>query len=282
MQKTKTNTLVWLTESAIMIALATVLSLITLVDLPYGGSVTPGSMLPMILIAYRYGIGRGCITGLANGVIQLFLGMGTLQYATSWIAAIVIILLDYIIAFGVTGFSAMFKGVFKESQSAALITGGFVVCVLRYICHVISGCTVWAGVSIPSSDGLLYSIIYNATYMLPETIIVVALLWYVSRVVNFNGELPRPAVKTGKAGKARTILSAIAMLCLLGAIIYDTVAIFGVLQNPETGEFNFAAITTANWPVIGIVTGFAVVIAAVLLIISTVSANRSNANSSKI
>ena len=72
MQKTKTNTLVWLTESAIMIALATVLSLITLVDLPYGGSVTPGSMLPMILIAYRYGIGRGCITGLANGVIQLF------------------------------------------------------------------------------------------------------------------------------------------------------------------------------------------------------------------
>ena len=92
----------------------------------------------------------------------------------------------------------------------------------------------------------------------------------------------RIGFKTGKAGKARTILSAIAMLCLLGAIIYDTVAIFGVLQNPETGEFNFAAITTANWPVIGIVTGCAVVIAAVLLIISTVSANRSNANSSKI
>lgn len=281
MQKTKTNTLVWLTESAIMIALATVLSLITLVNLPYGGSVTPGSMLPMILIAYRYGIGRGCITGLANGVIQMILGMGSLPI-TSWVAAIVVILLDYIVAFGVTGFSAMFKGVFKESQSAALITGGFVVCVLRYICHVISGCTVWVGVSIPSSDGLLYSIIYNATYMLPETIIVVALLWYVSRLVNFNGELPRPAVKTGKAGKARTILSAIAMLCLVGAIIYDTVAIFSVLQNPETGEFNFAAITTANWPVIGIVTGCAVVIAAVLLIISTVSANRSKTNPSTI
>ena len=59
-----------ITEAAIMIALATVLSLIKLLDLPYGGSVTIASMLPVIIIAYRHGLRFGLLTGFVFGIIQ--------------------------------------------------------------------------------------------------------------------------------------------------------------------------------------------------------------------
>ena len=61
---TKPGLAVRLTESAVMIALATILSLFKLVDLPYGGSITLASMLPVLLIAYRYGTAWGLLTGL--------------------------------------------------------------------------------------------------------------------------------------------------------------------------------------------------------------------------
>ena len=51
----QTSKSIRLTESAIMLAFATVLSLIKIVDMPFGGSVTACSMLPILIIAYRYG-----------------------------------------------------------------------------------------------------------------------------------------------------------------------------------------------------------------------------------
>ena len=50
----KNQKVVRLVESALLLALATVLSLIKVLDLPYGGSVTACSMLPILLIAYRH------------------------------------------------------------------------------------------------------------------------------------------------------------------------------------------------------------------------------------
>ena len=50
-----------LTESAIMIAAATILSMFKLVELPYGGSITLASMLPIVIIAYRYGTAWGIL-----------------------------------------------------------------------------------------------------------------------------------------------------------------------------------------------------------------------------
>lgn len=96
-------------ECAILIALATVLSLIKFVDLPYGGSITVASMLPIALISYRRGLGWGLGSALVYAVIQQLFGLKNLSYATSWQAVIAIIMLDYIIAFVVIGLAGMFR-----------------------------------------------------------------------------------------------------------------------------------------------------------------------------
>ena len=69
-----------LTESAIMLAFATVLSLVKIVDLPYGGSITACSMLPILLIAYRYGTAWGLFTAAAFSLLQIVTGMSSFTY----------------------------------------------------------------------------------------------------------------------------------------------------------------------------------------------------------
>ena len=163
-----------LTESSIMIALSIVFGFVKLVDMPYGGSVTLASMLPIIIIAYRHGVGWGIGAALANSLVQLITGISYFSYFTTWQSIIALVLFDYIFAFAVFGLGGIFRG--KLSQGAALSLGALLTSVVRYICHVISGATVWAGLSIPSGAALIYSFGYNATYMIPETLILLLVL----------------------------------------------------------------------------------------------------------
>ena len=247
----KKNSSIRLTESAIMIAFATVLSLVKIVDMPYGGSVTAASMLPVVLIAYRYGTVWGLFTGFTSSLLMLVLGMNNLSYATSGAAAFAIIMLDYIIAFTVTGLGGIFRNTVKK-QSAALALGTVVVCALRYICHVISGCTVWAGVSIPDTDGLIYSLGYNAVYMVPETIITVAAAVALGSALDFRKEGLVPLREN--AGMARRSFGA---FFLLIAASVDALFLFSSTQveNAE-GEvvFSITGLAQANWLLIGVIT----------------------------
>ena len=86
-----TNRVKVLVECAVMVALATVLSLIKLYELPYGGSVTAASMLPILIIAYRHGTGVGLGTALVYGVIQQLLGINTLGgNGFTWVAIVAV------------------------------------------------------------------------------------------------------------------------------------------------------------------------------------------------
>ncbi len=263
-QKMKNTKVRALVESAIMIAIATVLSLIKIVDLPYGGSVTVASMFPIVLISYRHGIKQGCAAGLVYSVIQQLLGLSTLSYFTTWQSILAIFLLDYIIAFAAAGLGGAFRKCAK-SQSLALSLGGLLVCILRYICHVISGATVWAGVSIPSTAVLTYSLAYNATYMLPEAIIMIIVAVYMGSVINFNAAVPT-RMASGEKNTASAVLTALSGLPVSAALICDVALVFSKLQNAETGEFAIEQITNVNWTLICIISVAAVIASAILLI----------------
>ena len=98
-----------LVESAMMVALATVLSIFKLIDMPYGGSVTIASAFPMLVLAYRLGVCRGIGAGLVYSAIQLLLGLNTLSYVTGWQSVIAVIMLDYIVAFALVGICGIFR-----------------------------------------------------------------------------------------------------------------------------------------------------------------------------
>ncbi len=197
-QKTKSRrTILRLTESAIMLALAVVLGLFKPIQLPYGGGVTLFSMLPIILVSYRYGNGWGTLISLAYGVIKLLMGLDNAAWiAKTFSAWAIFILFDYILAFGVLGLGGMFRKVIKR-QTLSLALGGAVVGLLRLACHFVSGATIWATYAADSLDAFrgygfdriitlllgtdpspgriaaAYSFIYNASYMIPEIIITV-------------------------------------------------------------------------------------------------------------
>lgn len=249
-----------LTESAMMIALATILSMIKLADLPYGGSITAASMLPLLIIAQRYGVIWGLFTGSVHGVIQLLLDTSTLSYVTGWVSVAAVIILDYILAFALAGLGGATRKM-KDGRYA-VVTGALILCAARYACHVIAGATVWAGLSIPTTAALGYSFIYNATYMLPETVVLIAAGYFIASSVDFR----ETKIKRAKAEKV-SVWSIISILSASVAVVYDTVAIFARLQNGETGEFDVTGIASVNFTAIAVVTAVCAVISIVFAVV---------------
>ena len=133
-----------LTESAVMLAIGVVLSLLEILKLPYGGSVTLACMLPVILISYRHGIGWGLLTGLAFGIIEQLLGLKNLTYVTGWQSVVAVIVLDYLFAYAVTGLGGIFRKI-QKNQSLALLFGALLAGFLRFLCHFISRNTPFRG-----------------------------------------------------------------------------------------------------------------------------------------
>lgn len=264
MKNKQTQALRALTESAVMIALATVLSLIKIIDMPYGGSVTIASMLPIALISYRHGMKHGLLCAMVYGIVQQLLGLSTLSWFTSWQSIVAIILLDYVVAFSSIGIAGMFRKVIKN-QALALSFGCFAVSLLRYICHVISGATAWVGLSIPDYAALSFSFAYNATYMLPETIILLVVAVYIGSMVDFKTAVPSRIKREDTPAKLGWI-APVSGLVAVSAIIADTVLVFQNIQD-ENGNFVIESLANVNWTLVIAITAIAALIAGSLLAI---------------
>ena len=111
-----------LCEGAIMVALATALSYLKLLELPQGGSVCIG-MLPIFLYSARWGVGPAFLTSFAYGLLQLLLDGAYAWGPTS-------MLLDYLLAFGVLGVAGFF-----HRKKGGIFIGTVVGCVCRFIVH---------------------------------------------------------------------------------------------------------------------------------------------------
>ena len=153
--------------TGMLISLALVLSLITVFKLPLGGSITLLSMLPIAMISIKYGIKWGVTSAFFYSLMQLVIDLGKVfSWGLSPFILISSILLDYIFAYTVLGFS----GIFRKYGSKGICMGIFIALFIRFLCHFISGAFIFSFWCPDGWNAYFYSICYNGTYMLPETI----------------------------------------------------------------------------------------------------------------
>jgi len=132
----------------------------------FGGSVDL-VMIPIILLAVRHGLGWGVASGIIFGTLKFFFAGGV---AVNWQS----MLLDYTLAYGAVGLA----GVFKNRENGLLL-GGLTGCIARFGIHFLSGVTIYAEYmpeeffNMTMTSPAIYSVLYNGSYMLPNTVLVV-------------------------------------------------------------------------------------------------------------
>ena len=194
-----------LTESAMLIAVAIVLELVSkmvIPEMPFGGQITMVSMLPVVLISYRHGVKWGLTAGFGYALIEMAIGTKTVAAAfqpgyfgdgPQILNALLMCLFDYVLAYTLLGLGGCFRGRIR-SKGAALAGGSVVALGMRYLAHILSGYILFAGWAewfftqegfpgwgsalvqslSPQVLGWVYSIVYNGMYMIPEMILTAA------------------------------------------------------------------------------------------------------------
>ena len=174
MKQTKNLTVRCLVEGAVLVAVAQVLSMIKLWEMPWGGSVCL-SMLPIFLYACRWGLKPGLMSGLVFGVLQFILDGG---FALGWQS----ILGDYLVAFTVLGLAGLFR--FRKSS---VFLGTLVGAGARFLVHYVVGATVWAMYMPETFFGMtmttpwFYSLLYNGFYMVIDTALCLLIFAIISK-----------------------------------------------------------------------------------------------------
>ena len=148
------------------------------VSMTYGGSITLASMLPLFIYCYVFGVGKGLVVGVVYGLLQFIQG--------PYFMTVPQFFLDYILPFAGICLAGVFKKVMPEK--GAIFCGAVLFSILRLAFHIGSG-IIWFGMdsvvdtlplfgSTEAMGAFVYSFLYNAIYMVPETIILLAVLGY--------------------------------------------------------------------------------------------------------
>ena len=192
--------------SSLLIAIATILSFLKIFELPFGGTITIASMMPIVIISYLYGMKWGLFSAFTYSLIQLICGIGTGIVSKMFLPgeeqmllwqAISICILDYLFAYLALGLGGILKGKLKSSTKE-IILGSIIATTTCWLMHTLSGFIFygsWAEWFFSDSTGLsqlsftkpfcnfvithmsgkwlalFYSLIYNGAYMIPEIVI---------------------------------------------------------------------------------------------------------------
>lgn len=167
-QTKKANNLIALCEAAVMIALATVFSLLRFppfrIDLWAQGGSIDFVMVPIIILGWRRGARWAIPAGLALGLVECLIAGGI-----GW--GLPSVLLDYVLAYGAVGIAGFFR-----NEKWGLAAGTAAASLARFAIHFISGVTIYKiafgdtmeifGMQFTSEASYLYSLVYNGSYML--------------------------------------------------------------------------------------------------------------------
>lgn len=164
-----------LAVSAMMIALSLVINELLKFDLAFvqGGSITLCSMVPLALIGWTWGPTWGFACGCIMGTLDMLLGgLGNFSWVTGLVAYLLLIFFDYILAYGMIGLAGIFRRRIRN-RTFAIGLGAAFGCCCRYLCHFVTGVTIWRDVTSDLLSSVIYSAAYNAGYMVPELLITV-------------------------------------------------------------------------------------------------------------
>ena len=202
-----------ITESAMLLAVAILLELLSkmfIPEMPFGGQITLVSMLPVVLISYRHGVKWGLVSGVAYALLEMAIGAKTVAAAfqpgyfgdgVMLLNAFIMCVLDYLVAFTVLGLGGCLRNK-VENKGLGLMFGSLIALGARYLAHIASGYILFSGWAewfftqegfpawganlvaalSPQLLGLVYSIVYNGMYMIPEIIITAAVCLLIARI----------------------------------------------------------------------------------------------------
>lgn len=164
-QKTSTISTKVLVYGGMCVALSFVLSYIRIFKMPQGGTITLASMFPIILYALVFGPMAGITAGIAYGFLQLIQDPSVVHWAQ--------LQLDYPLAFACLGFAG-FAPKFSKNIKLGTTLGILIAVFARGTMHFLSGVIFFAEYA-GDQPVLLYSLVYNASYLIPELIITLIL-----------------------------------------------------------------------------------------------------------
>ena len=180
----KTSRILMLCECAILLALGVALSYVKIISLPFEGSVTLLSMLPICLAGIKYGVVQGLSVAFLYSWFQVLQG-GVFSWGLTPGMLVASLLLDYIVAFTVLGLA----GIFRRYGTWGMVGGVALVCALRFLSHFVAGVALWANFEEFIAFGKewvgrpwLYSLCYNGVYMLPETVFTALGAFFLLRI----------------------------------------------------------------------------------------------------
>ena len=203
-----------LTESAMLLALAIVLEVAAkmfIPELPFGGQITLASMLPVVVISYRHGVKWGLVAAFGYALIEMLIGMKTVSAAflpgyfgagTMVLSATLMCLLDYVVAFTVLGIGGCLRKRIQK-PGVSLMCGSIIALSCRYLAHFLSGYILFGGYAewfftqesfpawgsaiveslSPALLSVVYSLVYNGMYMIPEILITATAALLLGKVI---------------------------------------------------------------------------------------------------
>lgn len=160
-----------LAEIIMLVALAGALSLLShlFFSLPEGGSINLG-MVPIFWLALRRGPKIGVFGGAVFGFVDLAI--------EPFVVHPIQLILDYPLAFAVLGLA----GFFQKQPVVGVVVG----VAARFVSHFVSGVVYFANYAPEGMSPIVYSAIYNGTYLIPSMIICAVIIGIIQKSKALN------------------------------------------------------------------------------------------------
>lgn len=178
----KTKRFLQLVECAMLVAVAVVIDLIPFPKWPQGGSVSL-CMIPIVFCSYRNGLAWGLASGFVLSAVQMITGF-YLPPAGDVLSIILCILLDYLLAFTLLGSAELFRKLCGKYRVAGYAVGTVAAGLIRYLCSFLSGILIWGSYAPEGTPVWIYSLTYNGSYMIPNTIIAAVVIVLLCRFID--------------------------------------------------------------------------------------------------